>query len=151
MFRITKYQCGVFAETTDNIYDSIFVLLFKKNIRVRILLQVLCKFTLQINDTCIMLSMTFFRRKQGVELVGKSDLPIGAGLGSSASFSSCLAAAFLTLFDFIQTPECSENGSNKGIWSKQDLELINKWAFFGEKIIHGNPSGVDNSVAAFGK
>lgn len=93
----------------------------------------------------------FFRRKQGVKLVGKSDLPIGAGLGSSASFSSCLAAGFLTLFDFIQTPECSENGSNKGIWSKQDLELINKWAYFGEKIIHGNPSGVDNSVATFGK
>lgn len=93
----------------------------------------------------------FSRGKQGVELVGKSDLPIGAGLGSSASFSSCLAAGFLTLFDFIQTPKCSENGSNKGIWSKQELELINKWAYFGEKIIHGNPSGVDNSVATFGK
>lgn len=84
-------------------------------------------------------------------MVGKSDLPIGAGLGSSASFSSCLAAGFLTLFDFIQTPKCSENESNKGIWSKHDLELINKWAYFGEKIIHGNPSGVDNSVATFGK
>jgi len=35
------------------------------------------------------------------------------------------------------------------LWEK-DLDLVNKLAFKGEKIIRGNPSGIDNTVSAYG-
>jgi mevalonate kinase len=33
------------------------------------------------------------------------------------------------------------------VWKDQDLDLINKWAFIGETLTHGKPSGLDNSIA----
>lgn len=36
-------------------------------------------------------------------------------------------------------------------WTEENLELINKWAFQGERVIHGNPSGVDNAISTWGR
>lgn len=36
-------------------------------------------------------------------------------------------------------------------WPEEDLKSINKWAYEGERVIHGNPSGVDNAVSTWGK
>ncbi|KAM4616358.1 mevalonate kinase [Polymixia lowei] len=77
-----------------------------------------------------------------------SELPTGAGLGSSAAFSVCLAAALLSASGAIPTP--LKDGINTARWCQEDMELINSWAFQGEKIIHGNPSGVDNAVGTWG-
>ncbi|KAL4646669.1 mevalonate kinase [Arapaima gigas] len=77
-----------------------------------------------------------------------SELPPGAGLGSSAAFSVCLAAAMLSVQGSVSLPPLDTESTAR--WCKQDLELINMWAFQGEKVIHGTPSGVDNAVATWG-
>ncbi|XP_021283193.1 mevalonate kinase [Herrania umbratica] len=76
-----------------------------------------------------------------------SQLPVGAGLGSSAAYCVTLSAALLAFSDSVKV-----DMSQKGwfIFKEAEVELLNKWAFEGEKIIHGKPSGVDNSVSTFG-
>ncbi|GLT38299.1 hypothetical protein SLA2020_125560 [Shorea laevis] len=80
-------------------------------------------------------------------VVVTSDLPLGAGLGSSAAFCVALSAAFLSLSSSVNL-----DVSQKGwlTYKESDLELLNKWAFEGEKIIHGKPSGIDNTVSTYG-
>ncbi|GAA6224778.1 mevalonate kinase [Lates japonicus] len=77
-----------------------------------------------------------------------SELPTGAGLGSSAAYSVCLAAALLCASGAIHTP--LKELDHTARWCQEELELINSWAFQGEMIIHGNPSGVDNAVGTWG-
>ncbi|CAM4566167.1 mevalonate kinase isoform X1 [Lepidochelys kempii] len=83
-----------------------------------------------------------------VEIVVWSELPTGAGLGSSAAYSVCLAAALLTACGAIGCPLEEEKSIVR--WPEEELDLINRWAFRGEQVIHGKPSGVDNSVATWG-
>jgi len=89
----------------------------------------------------------------GVHISVCSDLPTGAGLGSSAAFATCLVTSLLTAFGHIssQSPQQqARDGSDKLQMTDRDLKLINDWAFIVEKIIHGRPSGIDNSVSTYG-
>ncbi|KFV85474.1 Mevalonate kinase, partial [Struthio camelus australis] len=83
-----------------------------------------------------------------VDIVVWSELPAGAGLGSSAAYSVCLAAALLTACGAIACP--LTEGESTARWTEEELSLINSWAFQGERVIHGNPSGVDNAVGTWG-
>uniref|UniRef100_A0ACD5V764 Uncharacterized protein n=2 Tax=Avena sativa TaxID=4498 RepID=A0ACD5V764_AVESA len=81
--------------------------------------------------------------------VVKPDLPLGAGLGSSAAFCVSISGALLAAAGAV----CAQFGNSRTEWGsfgKDDLELVNQWAFQGEKIIHGKPSGIDNAVSTFG-
>ncbi len=69
----------------------------------------------------------------GVNLKVRSALPIAVGLGSSAAVCVATTAAVGELFDGNLT-----------------LEKISELSFEGERVIHGNPSGVDNNIATFG-
>ena len=105
------------------------------------------------------------RNRPSFHFVCRSSLPIGAGLGSSASFSVCIATALLILHGRIELPavpppsrEATDNdpghihvshGGRRAI-PPNIAEETNRWAFVAEKVLHGNPSGVDNSVAVFG-
>ena len=65
----------------------------------------------------------------------ESEIPLGAGLGSSAALSVCLAAGLSALK-----------------FSKKELVLeeICQYAFISEQILHGRPSGIDNAVSTYG-
>jgi len=71
-------------------------------------------------------------RLPAAEVVVASNVSVGAGLGSSAALCTSLAAAFLK--------HCGVG----------DKKVVNQWAFSGEKLIHGTPSGIDNAVATYG-
>ena len=80
-----------------------------------------------------------------------SQLPTGAGLGSSAAFSVCVAAALLQKVGAISANNhASDTKDSQNRLSKLDLDLVNLWAFEVERLIHGTPSGIDNSVSVFG-
>ncbi|KAF8862826.1 mevalonate kinase [Acephala macrosclerotiorum] len=77
----------------------------------------------------------------------RSTIPIGSGLGSSASISVCVAGALLLQIRTLAGPHPDQPAEE----SRVQIERINRWAFVGEMCIHGNPSGVDNTVASQGK
>ena len=69
-----------------------------------------------------------------VELQVRSDIPIGAGLGSSAAFSVSLVSCFYLLEH-----------------EKIDREAINRLAFQVERLFHETPSGIDNTIVTYGQ
>nr|AFN02124.1 mevalonate kinase [Panax notoginseng]AIK21790.1 mevalonate kinase [Panax notoginseng] len=81
------------------------------------------------------------------KVIVTSELPLGSGLGSSAAFCVSLSAAFIALSDSVNL---DFNHQGWLMFGESKLELVNKWAFEGEKLIHGKPSGIDNTVSTFG-
>ncbi|KAF2759356.1 mevalonate kinase [Pseudovirgaria hyperparasitica] len=77
----------------------------------------------------------------------RSTIPIGAGLGSSASIAVCLATALLLQIRALSGPHEDQPSAE----SELQIQRINHWAFVAECAIHGNPSGVDNTVSSGGK
>jgi mevalonate kinase len=63
----------------------------------------------------------------------RSQIPSGAGLGSSAAVSAAYSAAVLT---FLEIP-----------WDKK---IVNELAFEADKTFNGNPSGGDNTAVIYG-
>ncbi|KZC12739.1 PREDICTED: mevalonate kinase [Dufourea novaeangliae] len=71
-----------------------------------------------------------------------TELSISSGLGSSASFAVCIAACFLH-WSRLQKNNCKP-------FDISDLDIISKYALNCERIMHGTPSGIDNSVCTYG-
>jgi len=62
-----------------------------------------------------------------------SELPVGSGLGSSASVAGAMMGAVGRLYG-----------------KRWDLERLNRMVFATEKIMHGKPSGGDNTAVVYG-
>lgn len=69
----------------------------------------------------------------GVTVTINSDVPVGSGLGSSSSLAVALVKAVAEAYN-----------------KKISPESVNEIAYELEKIIHGTPSGGDNSACCFG-
>jgi len=81
-----------------------------------------------------------------MEITVESEIPLGAGLGSSAALSVCLAAGLTGVLHQIK-------GVEKNIFKDRSSSVnkqVCKLAFLSEKILHGSPSGIDNSVSTYG-
>lgn len=78
------------------------------------------------------------------QLCFSSNLPVGAGAGSSASYNVCVASVFVCLASFTANTQTSFK------LDEETKALISSWAFLGERIIHGNASGLDNTICTFG-
>ncbi|KAJ6466612.1 cystathionine beta-lyase [Mycena vitilis] len=102
-------------------------------------------------------------RRPSFNFTARGTLPVGAGLGSSASFSTCAATAILLVNRTIDLPPPPKRTSmssgaphihishqGRRFIPPTTADYVNKWAFVAEKVLHGNPSGVDNSVSVFG-
>jgi hydroxymethylglutaryl-CoA reductase len=84
-------------------------------------------------------AIALIKRQLGVEdspysVLATSRLPIGMGLGSSASYAVAIARAFNTKHEL-------------GL----DDTAINDIAYECEKLAHGTPSGIDNTLATYGE
>ncbi|CAH1118536.1 unnamed protein product [Phaedon cochleariae] len=92
-------------------------------------------------------------------IVVSTDLEIGAGTGSSASFLVSISAALVQYIKLNKSSgnisktgyrECNWNDSDPKRFSTRELDIICNWAFCAEKIVHGTPSGLDNSICTYG-
>ncbi len=106
-----------------------------------------------------MLFILWSLSRPALNFTARSTLPIGAGLGSSASFSVCAATALLLIHKRISLPAPPKRTTEEHIHISHQgrraipaavADEVNRWAFVAEKILHGNPSGVDNSVSVYG-
>ncbi|KAH8831535.1 cystathionine beta-lyase [Flagelloscypha sp. PMI_526] len=108
-----------------------------------------------------MMMAAYTPRRPSFNFTARATLPVGAGLGSSASFSVCASTALLLVFSRISIPpppQPTDPATGHVHVSHQGRRAlpspvssqVNHWAFVSEKVLHGNPSGVDNSVAVYG-
>lgn len=90
--------------------------------------------------------------KRGFTIEFKSQIPIGAGLGSSAVFAVCVSAAFYiyTLSQVQPNFVKTFNGTASDEERQFFYNTVSSWAFMSERIMHGTPSGLDNTVCTFG-
>jgi len=83
----------------------------------------------------------------GIVIDVKSDIPIGAGLGSSSAWSTALSAALYYYWVYVTAGQRKTKMCSSEV---QTISRIWKLAYEAEKINHGTPSGIDNTTSLYG-
>lgn len=79
---------------------------------------------------------------KSMEISLGSELTIGAGTGSSASFAVCLAGALIQLLKLkMSSGYDAFYDQSSEQFSLTEKEIISEWAYNCERIMHGSPSG----------
>lgn len=79
---------------------------------------------------------------KSMEISLGSELTIGAGTGSSASFAVCLAGALIQLLKLkMSTGFDAFYDQTSEDFNMNEREIISEWAYNCERIMHGIPSG----------
>ena len=135
-----------------------------------LLLQLTKRCHLHVTKSLQALLYLFVEIVASVNLPGQTNLtvaslglPVGAGLGSSAAFSVSAAGAFLEWSALHRLPGepnalHAATSANPVILNQEQvhkpneerLHTINDWSFVSEQLLHGNPSGLDNTTSTFG-
>ncbi|KAK4309148.1 hypothetical protein Pmani_019206 [Petrolisthes manimaculis] len=94
------------------------------------------------------LYMSILPHPVGLNISLTSQLPTGAGVGSSAAYGVCISASLLRFTKMLESdvfiPKPDDNLDDT------QLKEVSSWAFRSEQIVHGTPSGIDNSVCTYG-
>lgn len=118
----------------------------------------LCKFLKLPRDTnspkklallsFLHLYMSILPHPVGLHIYLTSQLPTGAGVGSSAAYGVCISAALLRFAKILEPELTIPKPDDK--FDAAQLKDVSSWAFRSEQIVHGTPSGIDNSVCTYG-
>jgi len=99
----------------------------------------------------ILISNECIQIKDGLVVSIKSGITTGAGLGSSASYGVCLAGAFYFYAKSLKKSDFIDEFNRMSAAEQFAVRtVVSDWAFCSEKIMHGNPSGLDNTICTFG-
>lgn len=93
-----------------------------------------------------------FVSRGGLKVTLMSDFQPGVGMGSSAAFNVSISSALIDFFNIAPSTDRFEDGDATDLLVFQNSvkNEINSWAFEAEKIMHGSPSGIDNSICTYG-
>ncbi|AJF61237.1 TPA: mevalonate kinase [Candidatus Woesearchaeota archaeon] len=88
----------------------------------------------RLNDLLELLFFQLHAEKKDMEIKIRSTIPVASGMGSSAALSVALIRAIA-----------------EHLGKAIDDKKVNEIAFECEKMFHGTPSGIDNTVVTYGK
>ncbi len=126
---------GLYCSAIGTYYPSIRVVVYSSRLKLTdtIYPSQKCKTLCNLARMIDYIASTLRRTPWPANIVIESEIPPGTGLGSSASTAVAVAATYFCIGGL-----------------DPSLEEVSRAAYEAEKVVHGNPSGIDNTIATYG-